>query len=153
VVVLAHLKALETRRSPAERRAWKVRLVKGLYERGMDPEDEHRLFAFIDWVMALREPLEDLFWDEVDADQREEVLPFMSVAERMTLVQGLLRGLEVALEMKFGAAGLELMPELRQIRDPVLLDKVLVRIKAAASPDDLRRIWSRRRRPRAAKPE
>jgi hypothetical protein len=35
VVVLAHLKALETRRSPAERQAWRIRLVKGLYERGM----------------------------------------------------------------------------------------------------------------------
>ncbi len=29
VVVLAHLKAMETRRSPAERHLWKVRLVKG----------------------------------------------------------------------------------------------------------------------------
>ena len=39
LVVLAHLKTLETRRSPAERYAWKPRLVKGLYERGMGPED------------------------------------------------------------------------------------------------------------------
>ena len=58
VVVLAHLKALETRRSPADRHAWKVRLVKGLYDRGMDPEDVRRLFDFIDWVMDLPEPLE-----------------------------------------------------------------------------------------------
>ncbi len=58
VVVLAHLKAMETRRSPAERHAWKVRLVKGLYGRGMEPEDVRRLFRFIDWVMELPEPLE-----------------------------------------------------------------------------------------------
>ena len=44
MVVLAQLKALETRRSPAERHAWKVRLVKGLYERGMDSEGVRRLF-------------------------------------------------------------------------------------------------------------
>ena len=31
-VVLAHLKTLETRRNPEERRAWKLRLAKGLYE-------------------------------------------------------------------------------------------------------------------------
>ncbi len=31
LVVLAHLKTLETRRSPADRYAWKLRLVKGLY--------------------------------------------------------------------------------------------------------------------------
>src|SRR5947199_316889 len=35
VVALAHLKALETRKAPAERQVWKLRLVKGLYERGM----------------------------------------------------------------------------------------------------------------------
>jgi hypothetical protein len=78
---------------------------------------------------------------------------FISIAERMTLLEGMLRGIEVALGVKFGAAGLELMPELRQIRDPELLGKVLARIKAAASPDDLRRVWTRKRRPKAAKPE
>ncbi len=53
-VVLAHLKALETRRSPAERHVWKVRLVKGLYERGRDPEDVRRLLWFIDWSWNCR---------------------------------------------------------------------------------------------------
>ena len=77
VVVLAHLKALETRRSPAERHAWKVRLVKGLYERGMDPEDVRRLFRFIDWVLELPEPLEQLFWDEIAAYQQEKRMPFI----------------------------------------------------------------------------
>jgi hypothetical protein len=153
VVVLAHLKALETRRSPGERRAWKVRLVKGLHERGMAPEDVRRLFAFIDWVMELPGPLEDLFWDEVDAYQREKAMRFISIAERMTLVEGLLQGIEVALDVKFGAAGLELMPDLRRIRDPELLRKVLARIKTADSPDGLRRVWTRKRRPRVAEPE
>ena len=67
--------------------------------------------------------------------------------------KGLLEGIEVCLEMKFGAEGLELMPELRQIQDHELLRKVLARIKTAASPDDLRRVWTRKRRPKAAKPE
>jgi hypothetical protein len=64
-VVLAHLKTLEARRSPAERQAWKVRLVKGLYDRGMDPEDVRQLFRFIDWIMKLPEPLERLVWQEI----------------------------------------------------------------------------------------
>ncbi len=153
VVVQAQLKALETRRSPGERHTWKVRLVKGLYQRGMDPEDVRRLFAFIDWVLELPERMQEHFWDEIDAYQQEKSMPFISIAERMTLVKGLLRGIEVALDMKFGAKGLELMPELRQIRDPVLLDKVLARIKTADSPDDLRRLWTRKRRPKAAKSE
>ncbi len=66
---------------------------------------------------------------------------------------GLLQGIEVALDMKFGAEGLELMPELREIRDHELLGKILAKIKTANSPDDLRRVWTRKRRPKAPKPE
>lgn len=73
-------------------------------------------------------------------------MPFVSIAERMTLVKGLLEGIAVALDVKFDTAGLELMPELRQIRDPELLRKVLTRIKTAETPDDLRRVWTRKRR-------
>jgi hypothetical protein len=58
-----------------------------------------------------------------------------------------------SLSISSGAAGLELMPDIRQIRDHVLLEKILDRIEAAGSPDDLRRIWTRQRRPRAAKSE
>src|SRR5262249_38348992 len=153
VVVLAHLKALETRRSPAERHAWKIRLVKGMYERGMDPEDVRRLFDFIDWVMELPEPIDHRFWDEIDAYPEEKRMPFLSIVDRVAMEQGLLEGIEVCLKMKFGAAGLELMPELRQIRDHELLRKILHRIETAAGPDDLRRVWTRKRRPRAAKSE
>jgi hypothetical protein len=153
VVVLAHLKALETHRSPAERYAWKIRLVKGLYERGMAPEDVRRLFDFIDWVMELPEPLERRFQEETDAFQREKRMPFVNIFERVGMEKGLLQGIEVALDVKFGAAGLELMPELRDIRDHVLLGKILARIKTAESPDDLRRLWTRKRRSKAAKLE
>ncbi len=73
VVVLAHLKALETRRSPADRYAWKVRLIKGLYGRGMSREDVRRLFDFIDWVMALPEPLERAFGKRSRPSRRRKV--------------------------------------------------------------------------------
>jgi hypothetical protein len=152
VVVLAHLKAMETRQSPEERYAWKIRLVKGLYARGMDPEDVRRLFTFIDWVMELPEPLEERFKQENDTFIQEKHMPFMDIYERIAAQKHLLRGIEVALDLKFGAEGLELMPELREIRDPVLLDKVLSKIKTASSPDDLRRVWTRKRRPKKAEP-
>jgi hypothetical protein len=152
VVVRAHLKALETRRSPAERQAWKMRLVKGLYGRGMDPEDVRRLFRFIDWVMDLPAPQERVFGEELAAFQQEKRMPFIDIAERMGMEKGLLRGIETCLRMKFGAEGLELMPELRQIQDHEILDKVLSRIETSASPDDLRRVWTRKRRPKTAKP-
>jgi hypothetical protein len=153
VVVLAHLKALETRRSPAKRRAWKTRLIKGLYERGMSSDDIRQLFRFIDWVMELPASLEQLFQEEMIAFYEERRMAFMDFFDRIAAQKDLLQGIEVALELKFGAEGLELMPELREIRDHELLRKVLAKIKAADSPEDLRRVWTRKRRARAAKPE
>jgi hypothetical protein len=78
---------------------------------------------------------------------------FMNVFERDAMAKGLLEGIEVALDMKFGAEGLELMPELREIHDHELLRKVLGRIKTADSPAALRRYWTRKRRPKKAEAE
>jgi hypothetical protein len=55
--------------------------------------------------------------------------------------------------VKFGAAGLELMPELRQIHDHELLRKVIAKLKAATNPDDVRRVWTRKRPPKKAESE
>jgi hypothetical protein len=164
VVVLAHLKAMETRRSPEERQAWKVRLVKGLYERGMDAEDVRQLFRFIDWVMTLPEARERLFWREITAYQQEKAMPFIDIAERVGREkgleeglkkgreegrqEGLLAGIEACLKLKFGAEGLRLMPELRELKDPQRLRAVLEAIPGAASQEVLRRVWTRARGPK-----
>jgi len=73
-------------------------------------------------------------------------MPFMTIFERVGLEKGLLQGIEVCLKLKFGAEGLELMPELREIQDHELLGAVLDAIPAAASPEELRRVWKRGRR-------
>jgi hypothetical protein len=145
-VVLAHLKALETRRSPAERQAWKLRLIKGLSERGMDPEDVRQLFRFIDWVMELPEAQERLFWQEITTYQQEKCMPFYTIADRVAMERALLEGIEVSLKVKFGDQALELMPELRELQDHELLRAVLHAIETADSPEELRRVWTRRRR-------
>jgi len=84
-VVLAHLKSQETRQDPADRRAWKVRLVKGLYERGLGAEDARQLFRFIDWVMALPPALEALFRDEMDHYEKEKHVPYITSIERLAM--------------------------------------------------------------------
>jgi flagellar biosynthesis/type III secretory pathway protein FliH len=58
------------------------------------------------------------------------------------LRQGLLDGLELALELKFGHAGLDLVPELRQIEDPAVLRAVGERLRTATSLDELRRTYA-----------
>lgn len=75
-------------------------------------------------------------------------MPFITTPERIGMERGLLEGIEVSLELKFGEEGRKLMPELRELQDHELLSEVLHAIKTASSPDRLRRIWTRKRRPK-----
>ena len=70
-------------------------------------------------------------------------MPFMTIFERVGRETDLLEGIEACLKLKFGDEGLKLMPELRELQDHELLRAVLHAIQAAASPDDLRRVWKR----------
>jgi hypothetical protein len=142
VVVLAHLKTLETRHAPADRHTWKLRLVKGLYERGMEAEHVRRLFRFIDWVMDLPPALDKLFWEEIHRYDEEKKMPFMTTPERFGRMEGLLKGIEVSLRLKFGPAGNQLVPEIKEINDVAVLEAILDGIETAGSPDELRRIWA-----------
>ncbi|MFB2839385.1 Rpn family recombination-promoting nuclease/putative transposase [Floridanema evergladense] len=54
------------------------------------------------------------------------------------LKQGLLSGIALGLELKFGAEGLELMPEIRQILDVAKLEAIQSAIKTVNSLDELR---------------
>jgi hypothetical protein len=78
--------------------------------------------------------------------QQEKRIPFLTIGERIGLEKGLLEGLEVALKLKFGDEGLKLMPELRELQDHELLDAVLDAVPRVASPEALRRMWTRKRR-------
>jgi hypothetical protein len=152
-VVLAHLKALETRHDPADRRAWKVRLVRGLYERGLDAEDVRQLFRFIDWVMDLPQELDDTFWQEIAQIQETKRMPFITTPERVGRKAGYLKGLEIALRVKFGDEVLGLLPELRELHDHELLEAVLEAIPTVSSPEQLRRVWTRKRRSKKGRPK
>lgn len=145
-VVLAHLKTRETRQDPDARRAWKIRLVKGLYERGLDAQEIRRLFRFIDWMMDLPKSLDSLFWQELTHFEEEKRMPFVTTGERIGmekgLREGLLAGIELGLDLKFAAEGLKLMPEIRRLTDVEVLRSIHQSIKAAGAPEELRRFWS-----------
>jgi hypothetical protein len=74
-VVLAHLKALETRGDPRDRRAWKFRLVRGLYERGFSKENVRQLLRLIDWLVELPPRLQADFRREVDEYVEGQTMP------------------------------------------------------------------------------
>jgi hypothetical protein len=50
---MAHLKTKATRGNARERLAWKVKLVRELYQRGYEREEVLELFRFVDWLLVL----------------------------------------------------------------------------------------------------
>ncbi len=141
-LVLAHLKTQESRQDPEARRWWKVRLVKGLYERGLSAEDVRQLFRLIDWMMDLPKDLQRQFRQELHQYEQEKRMPYVTSVERLAKEEGLLEGIEACLKLRFGAPGLQLMPELRELSDVERLRAVLHAIETATSLDDLRRLYA-----------
>jgi hypothetical protein len=141
-VVLAHLKAQETSRNPEDRHAWKVRLVRGLYERGFSPKDVRELFHLIDWLMELPPVLADVFWDNVEKIQEERRIPFITTPERVGYRRGMREGIETLLRMRFGEEGLKLMPEIREIHEEEKLRQILNALGSGDNLDAVRRLWA-----------
>src|SRR5208337_1420267 len=155
VVVLAHLKTIQTREAPEDRRAWKLRLVRGLYERGLERDDVLELFRFIDWMMDLPEALTLQFKQEVHELEKEKQVPYITSIERLAkkegleqgleqgreqgMREGLLEGLALGLELKFGARGKRLMSRVRRVKDVPTLQALHQALKTAASLDELRK--------------
>jgi hypothetical protein len=90
--VLAHLKALETRRDDQTRFAWKLRLVRGLFERGLSADEVRKLFRLIDWLMELPAPMAEQFRDELYRIQEEKHMPYVTSIERLAKEEGRKQG-------------------------------------------------------------
>ncbi len=68
-------------------------------------------------------------------------MPYITSVERLGIKKGLLQGIELGLELKFGAEGLKLLPEIRALWELEVLQAVLQAIKTATTPGELRQIW------------
>jgi hypothetical protein len=91
--------------------------------------------------MELPKPLGKLLWREFAEYREAKHMPFITTPERIGMKKGLLKGIELGLELKFGSDGLKLLPEIRELHDHEVLQAVLEAIKTAATPEDLRRVW------------
>lgn len=143
-VVLAHLKARETHGDQAGRLAWKLRLVRNLYERGFSPRDVRELFRLIDWLMELPPALASVFRQDLDKIQEERHMPYVTSIERLAMRKGLCKGIESLLKVRFGDEGIKLMPEIHEIHEEETLEAILKTLETKASMDDVRRLWSPR---------
>ncbi len=93
-VVIAHLKVLETKRNVDQRKAWKFRLTRRLYEKGFGRQEVLDLYRFIDWVMILPEAVEREFWQNLQAFEEERKVTYVTNAERFGLEKAIEQGIE-----------------------------------------------------------
>lgn len=146
-MLLAHLKTMETRGNAPDRQVWKVRLIRNLYECGLSATDVRELFRLIDWMMDLPPALDGLFWEEAEKAAKEKHMPFIDIAERKYTEKGIREGVLVSirpfLRAKFPDRWEQLLEEIQRITDLPLLQSIPDAIQGAATPEELRRAWSK----------
>jgi len=144
-VVMAHLLAQETRPDAQRRLASKLAMTRGLYEKGYGREDVINLFGFIDWVMGLPEEIEQEFRLQVIQYEEERRMPYITSVERIGIQkgirQGLLKGIELGLRLKFGSEGLGILPEISELQDVNLLEAIVSRLETVSTVDELRQLY------------
>jgi hypothetical protein len=155
-IVLAQLKAIDTKHSPTERHLWKLRLIKGLYDRGLNKEAIRQLFRLIDWMLTLPEELDEAFWQEIQIFEEERRMPYVTSVERLALkkgreeglvvghekglYEGLLEGIELALKAKYDAFDKRLWKEIQSLKELGQLREIKKLIEKAATAEELRKL-------------
>lgn len=94
--------------------------MRGLFQRGFAAKDVRELFRVIDWLMVLPPTLSIEFWQDVDNIQEENRMPFITTPERVGHDRGLRKGIAIALRLRFGQAGMNLMPEIENVYEEEL---------------------------------
>jgi hypothetical protein len=144
-VVMAHLAALQTRNDRIERKERKLSLIKRLYEFGFQREDIINLFRLIDWMMTLPAELQQEFQQQLHDYEEEKRMPYVTSVERSGIrkgeLRGLLEGIELGLELKFGSEGLTLLPEISTIKDVEQLRAIISGIKTVNTLEELQQIY------------
>lgn len=136
VIVMAQLKYLELKKQ-ADKLAWKLRLVRMLYQRGYSRKDVIQLFRLIDWLIKLPDELEETFWEEVEKEE-EQGMPYVTSVERIGEKRGMLALIVKRMKRKFGEIEPELEQQLEKLSTEQLdtLDDVIADFSAVAQVKD-----------------
>ena len=149
IIVMAHLKEMETKQDINRRLFWKISLVKSLYKKGYGKKDILLLYKFIDWLVALPEDLGRRFHEEIIKYEEERKMPYITTAERIGIEkgikqgikEGLLKGVKLGLELKFGTEGLKIYPEIEEIDDVDVLEAISEAIRSAKNIEEIKEIY------------
>jgi predicted transposase YdaD len=100
--------------------------------------------------MDLPPELEQQFEDQLYRFEEERQMPYITSVERRALERGraegiqeeIQEGIELALELKFGADGLALMPLVRQVKKLDLLRSIRQTLRTAETLEPIRTLLS-----------
>jgi|SRR6266545_1663777 len=145
-LVLAHLAAQRTRTDPARRLQAKLAITRRLYDLGYSAEQVRLAFGFVDWLLRLPDALRGQFVQELRTFEENRQMTYITSIEELGIEKGraagLLDGIALALELKFGDAATPVIAEVRQMSDLALLEAILAQIKPATTLDDVRRVYA-----------
>lgn len=127
MVVMAHLKGLETQRKPARRLYWKVELYKLLHQASYTSQQIQDLFWFLDWVLTLPEPFEQQFEVVYQPYEEANKMEYVTSVERRGIQKGILQSLRAnilqILQVRFKRVPKPLIKTLQSIEDTSRLSK------------------------------
>ncbi len=136
LVVMAHLKTKATRGNARERLAWKVKLVRQLYERGYEREEVLELFRFIDWLLVLPGEMTKSFRQRIEEFEQESFMKYRTSLERLERQEGLREVILAQVEEKFGPPDASTLRRIEKAsRDQILL--WAKKILTASSQDEI----------------
>jgi hypothetical protein len=139
--VVAHLKTMETRHDPEARKGWKIRLLKGLFDRGFTGDEIRQLLRLIDWMMDLPEEMEEQVQEEMVRFGDEKNMPYVTSFERLGFKRGKADALLHVLTRRFAQgvpADLEVV--IRATTDLERLDRWLDLVFEVDSLDEFQRL-------------
>jgi len=115
------------------------------------------LYKFIDCLINLPEELGRKFHEEIIRYEEEKKMPYITTAEKIGIEkgiqqgiqqglqqgmrQGLLKAIKLGLELKFGAEGLKLYPEIKKIEDVDVLEAISEAIRTAENIEDIKKLY------------
>ncbi len=95
LITVAHILTQRTKNQDEKRFAGKLRLIRILYQRNWSKQRIIKLFAVVDWLMALPEGLEQQIWHEIETIEERQNMRYITSVERIGIKKGIEKGIVI----------------------------------------------------------
>jgi hypothetical protein len=126
---------------------------------GFGRDNIFRLYRFCEWIMRLPQDLEIALRDRIETElEGKTPMPYLSTIERLAMEKGEEKGLEkgiemsrdglragirLALKLRFGEAGIAILPAVAEIKDVQRLRSLLDALERVEGIEEFRALLGR----------